>query len=441
MGPSARGDICTTCLNDENSCNGHYGHIDLIMPCYNPLFMKYAVIILRSSCIRCKKLQITSRVKEIVELQLKLIDAGFMTEAQDLEDKKFTFCNSSKNARKRPLDDDSSQDDRVEKSYNKLIKQLNKLITNSEGQERSSKTKTSEALRLAIVHSCVVEATAGSSAKSKCMHCQLPLKRVRISNKKIVVMVGKNEMIEDRIGDGTQKSSLKTVVANEAREILQGVFENDGDLLIQMYPVLQRKSNPFNIFFMDVVPVIPPNFRPANHVRDVLVEHPQTKAYHSIVQFNNQLRYMLVVKKTMDGEESPFTPALHEEAETIYKLSRGDSANEKIHYKWEELQNAIDVLLDNQASLNKLNEKAIGIKQIIEKKEGLVRMHMMGKRVNYACRTVITPDPNIEVDALGIPEAFALKLTYPVPVTPWNVSMLRKMVLNGPDVHPGMLIS
>lgn len=190
---------------------------------------------------------------------------------------------------------------------------------------------------------------------------------------------------------------------------------------------------------MDVLLVIPPNFRPANHVRDVLVEHPQTKAYHNIVQFNNQLRYILVIKKTLDGEESPFTLALHDEAEIIYKLSRGESANEKIHYKWEELQNAIDVLLDNQASLNKLTEKAIGIKQIIEKKEGLVRMHMMGKRVNYACRTVITPDPNIEVDAFGIPEAFAMKLTYPVPVTPWNVSMLRKMVLNGPDIHPGIL--
>jgi DNA-directed RNA polymerase I subunit RPA1 len=62
---------------------------------------------------------------------------------------------------------------------------------------------------------------------------------------------------------------------------------------------------------------------------------------------------------------------------------------------------------------------------------------MMGKRVNYAARTVITPDPNINIDEIGIPEAFALKLTYPVPVTTWNVGELRKMVMNGPKVHPG----
>lgn len=38
-----------------------------------------------------------------------------------------------------------------------------------------------------------------------------------------------------------------------------------------------------------------------------------------------------------------------------------------------------------------------GLKQRLEKKEGLFRMHMMGKRVNYACRSVISPDPNLDV--------------------------------------------
>lgn len=75
--------------------------------------------------------------------------------------------------------------------------------------------------------------------------------------------------------------------------------------------------------------------------------------------------------------------------------------------------------------------------QIIEKKEGIIRMHMLGKRVNHAGRTVITPDPYINVDEIGIPEVFAKQLTYPVPVTEWNVEELRKYVINGPNVHPG----
>lgn len=65
--------------------------------------------------------------------------------------------------------------------------------------------------------------------------------------------------------------------------------------------------------------------------------------------------------------------------------------------------------------------------QILEKKQGIIRQHMMGKRVNFAARSVITPDPNLDVGEVGIPEAFAIKLTCPVPVTPWNVEYLRQV--------------
>lgn len=57
----------------------------------------------------------------------------------------------------------------------------------------------------------------------------------------------------------------------------------------------------------------------------------------------------------------------------------------------------------------------------MEKKEGLLRMHMMGKRVNYAARSVITPDPNLDVEEVGIPDVFAKRLTFPTPVTSWNI--------------------
>lgn len=74
---------------------------------------------------------------------------------------------------------------------------------------------------------------------------------------------------------------------------------------------------------------------------------------------------------------------------------------------------------------------------MLEKKEGLFRMHMMGKRVNYAARSVISPDPCIGTDEIGVPLVFAQKLTFPKPVTPWNVHELRQNVINGPNVYPG----
>ena len=54
-----------------------------------------------------------------------------------------------------------------------------------------------------------------------------------------------------------------------------------------------------------------------------------------------------------------------------------------------------------------------GICQLLEKKEGMFRQKMMGKRVNFACRSVISPDPYLAVNEIGIPPYFALRLTYP----------------------------
>ena len=77
------------------------------------------------------------------------------------------------------------------------------------------------------------------------------------------------------------------------------------------------------------------------------------------------------------------------------------------------------------------------MRQLLERKEGLFRHHMMGKRVNYCCRSVISPDPYMGTDEIGVPVRFASVLHIPTPVTPWNVGMLRTMVERGPDTYPG----
>jgi DNA-directed RNA polymerase beta' subunit len=57
--------------------------------------------------------------------------------------------------------------------------------------------------------------------------------------------------------------------------------------------------------------------------------------------------------------------------------------------------------------------------------------------VNYAARSVISPDVNIEPNEIGIPPVFAKKLTFPEPVTPANFHELRQLVINGPRTYPG----
>jgi DNA-directed RNA polymerase II subunit RPB1 len=61
----------------------------------------------------------------------------------------------------------------------------------------------------------------------------------------------------------------------------------------------------------------------------------------------------------------------------------------------------------------------------------------MGKRVDFSARTVITPDPNLSLDEVGVPRSIARNLTFPEVVTPYNIDRLQERVRNGPTEHPG----
>lgn len=96
-----------------------------------------------------------------------------------------------------------------------------------------------------------------------------------------------------------------------------------------------------------------------------------------------------------------------------------------------ELQRAINQLMDNK------DPNGEGIAQLLEKKTGLFRQNMMGKRVNYAARSVISPDVFLEATEVGVPLQFAQELTFPEAVNQNNVERLRQAVINGPQVYPG----
>ena len=66
-------------------------------------------------------------------------------------------------------------------------------------------------------------------------------------------------------------------------------------------------------------------------------------------------------------------------------------------------------------------------------KRGRVRAHMMGKRVDFSSRTVISPDPCMDMDEIGIPFEIAKKLTFRERVTENNLPQLQAMVDLGPD--------
>jgi DNA-directed RNA polymerase II subunit RPB1 len=105
------------------------------------------------------------------------------------------------------------------------------------------------------------------------------------------------------------------------------------------------------------------------------------------------------------------------------------------------LQFHVAAMIDPNAISNpKDNAKGAMIKPLSERyqgKTGRVRGNIMGKRGNFNGRTVITSDPTISVNHLGVPVKIAKNLTFPVIVTPSNIEEMTKLVRNGPDNYPG----
>lgn len=87
---------------------------------------------------------------------------------------------------------------------------------------------------------------------------------------------------------------------------------------------------------------------------------------------------------------------------------------------------------------SQMGQKPIrGFCQRLKGKQGRFRGNLSGKRVDFSARTVISPDPNLRIDEVAVPERVAKILTYPERVTAHNVDMLQKAIRNGCDVHPG----
>ncbi len=110
---------------------------------------------------------------------------------------------------------------------------------------------------------------------------------------------------------------------------------------------------------------------------------------------------------------------------------------------WELLQYHITTYFDNQTSgippaRHRSGRTLKTLTQRLKGKEGRFRSNLSGKRVNFCARSVISPDPYLSVNEVGVPTKIAKELTVPIRATARNREQMRQMILRGPDVHPGV---
>ena len=130
----------------------------------------------------------------------------------------------------------------------------------------------------------------------------------------------------------------------------------------------------------------------------------------------------------------------------IRKQMDKDTSGEKPKYLDDNialLQYHIATYFDNEnMSLPKSEQKSGGkptksISDRIRGKTGRIRGNLMGKRTDFSARTVITSDPNLSLDELGVPIKIAMNITFPEVVTLYNIDEMNKLVKNGRSIYPG----
>ena len=246
------------------------------------------------------------------------------------------------------------------------------------------------------------------------------------------------EMVNGNLPNGTHapaQSKSKTkelrldtyVNAQEVHALISDLFQKEKEIMELLYsPRLTRNAHPVtaDMFFIKSI-LIPPNrYRPeAKTGEGEIAEAQQNTLYKQIL---TQCEMLNQIRKEISGS-------------VLNAFSRQRDFRD-LQNVWVQLQDAVNSLLDRdrnpvQGLAGRQNPD--GIKQILEKKDGLFRKNMMGKRVNFAARSVISPDPNIETNEIGVPPVFAKKLTYPEPVTNHNFYELKEAVLNGVEKWPG----
>jgi DNA-directed RNA polymerase II subunit RPB1 len=160
--------------------------------------------------------------------------------------------------------------------------------------------------------------------------------------------------------------------------------------------------------------VTPPASRPSvRQYNGQRSEDDITNKYSDIIKYNNELRESL-----KEGVEKYINP--------IICL----------------LQYHVNTLINNDGKDYATSNTRSGrpIKSLMERlkgKEGRIRGNLMGKRVDYSARSVISPDANLKITDLGVPKLIAMNLTLPEIVNKYNYAKLLKIVRNGSSNYPG----
>ncbi|WP_049926709.1 DNA-directed RNA polymerase subunit A' [Halopiger goleimassiliensis] len=383
---------CKTCGKHSGSCNGHFGHIELAAPVIHVGFTKLIRRLLRGTCRECSRLLLTEdervEFREQIDQTRKLgRDLNDVTKAairQARKKDRCPFCGEIQ------YDIDHEKPTTYYEVQQVLTSEYSQRIAGAmqggEDGERMSPDELAEETDIDLGR--INEILSGSF-------------RPRESQRKA---------IEKALDIDLTEEDTNKLMPSDIRDWFEDIPDED----IEVLGIDPERSRP-EWMILTVLPVPPVTARPSITLDNG--QRSEDDLTHKLVDI------IRINQRFMENREAGAPQLIIEDL-------------------WELLQYHVTTFMDNEISGTPPARHRSGrplktLSQRLKGKEGRFRGSLSGKRVNFSARTVISPDPTLSLNEVGVPDRVAKEMTQTMNVTERNLEEARRYVANGPEAHPG----
>ena len=386
---------CKTCGKHSGSCNGHFGHIELAAPVIHVGFAKLIRRLLRGTCRDCSRLclndeereEFTSRLRRTRELGNDLNDVTKAAIRQARKADHCPFCGGKQydiNHEKPTTYYEVQQV--LSSEYPELIAEAMEPDPDDEDDRGVSPVELAD--ETGIDQSRVQEILSGEF-------------RPREEDRKA---------IERALDVDLTEEDMNKLMPSDIRDWFEDIPDED----IQVLGINAERSRP-EWMILTVLPVPPVTARPSITLDNG--QRSEDDLTHKLVDI------IRINQRFMENREAGAPQLIIEDL-------------------WELLQYHVTTFMDNEISGTPPARHRSGrplktLSQRLKGKEGRFRGSLSGKRVNFSARTVISPDPTLSLNEVGVPDRVATEMTQTMNVNERNLEEARRYVANGPEAHPG----
>jgi len=386
---------CRTCGQHSGSCPGHFGHIELAAPVIHVGFTTLIRRLLRATCRECGRLTLTEMEMEEFRDELD--------RAEDLGKDPDTVLKAAvRQARKAgscPHCGEPQADIKHEKPttyyevQNVLSGEYSEIIAEAMQPDEDD------------------EDDEGMSPQALSDETGIPLDRInQILGGEFRPRDEGRRALEKALDVDLTEEDMNKLMPSDIRDWFEAIPDED----IAVLGIDAEDSRP-EWMIMTVLPVPPVTARPSITLDNG--QRSEDDLTHKLVDI------IRINQRFMENREAGAPQLIIEDL-------------------WELLQYHVTTFVDNEISGTPPARHRSGrplktLSQRLKGKEGRFRGSLSGKRVNFSARTVISPDPTLSLNEVGVPDRVASEMTITINVTDRTIEEAKQYVANGPETHPG----